>query len=147
MLNSPFLQQQAAAGRPVGAGQRGELLREALEAQVHGEPRRVLLRELLLHLGPGLANGVANLHNARKAASGIVNIVGEHATYHVKHDAPLTSDIEGIARPVSAWVRTSSSARTVAPDGAAAILAARTAPGQVARSMPIGAAQRSTVKA
>ena len=86
----------------------------------------------LLHLGPGLGNGLANLHNARKAASGIVNIVGEHATYHVKHDAPLTSDIEGIARPVSAWVRTSSSARAVAADGAAAIVAARTAPGQIA---------------
>src|SRR5438132_314526 len=86
----------------------------------------------LLHLGPGLGNGLANLHNARKAASGIVNIVGEHATYHVKHDAPLTSDIEGIARPVSAWVRTSPSARAVAADGAAAIVAARTPPGQVA---------------
>ena len=65
----------------------------------------------LLHLGPGLGNGLANLHNARKASSGIVNIVGEHATYHIKHDAPLTSDIEGIARPVSAWVRTSPSAK------------------------------------
>src|SRR5438132_5693315 len=86
----------------------------------------------LLHLGPGLGNGLANLHNARKASSGIVNIVGEHATYHVKHDAPLTSDIEGIARPVSAWVRTSPSARAVAADGAAAIVAARTPPGQVA---------------
>jgi acetolactate synthase I/II/III large subunit len=86
----------------------------------------------LLHLGPGLGNGLANLHNARKASSGIVNIVGEHATYHIKHDAPLTSDIEGIARPVSAWVRTSPSARAVAADGAAAIAAARTAPGQVA---------------
>ena len=60
----------------------------------------------LLHLGPGLANGLANLHNARKAGSGIVNIVGEHATYHIKHDAPLTSDIEGFARPVSHWVKT-----------------------------------------
>ena len=86
----------------------------------------------LLHLGPGLGNGLANLHNARKASSGIVNIVGEHATHHIKHDAPLTSDIEGIARPVSAWVRTSPSARTVAADGAAAIVAARTAPGQIA---------------
>lgn len=86
----------------------------------------------LLHLGPGLGNGLANLHNTRKASSGIVNIVGEHATYHIKHDAPLTSDIEGIARPVSAWVRTSPSARAVAADGAAAIAAARTAPGQVA---------------
>src|SRR5215468_5783708 len=86
----------------------------------------------LLHLGPGLGNGLANLHNARKASSGIVNVVGEHATYHIKHDAPLTSDIEGIARPVSAWVRTSPSARAVAADGAAAIAAARTAPGQIA---------------
>jgi acetolactate synthase I/II/III large subunit len=86
----------------------------------------------LLHLGPGLGNGLANLHNARKASSGIVNIVGEHATYHIKHDAPLTSDIEGIARPVSGWVRTSPSARAVAADGAAAIAAARTPPGQVA---------------
>ena len=53
----------------------------------------------LLHLGPGLANGLANLHNAKKASSGIVNIVGEHATYHIAHDAPLTSDIEGVAAP------------------------------------------------
>ena len=58
----------------------------------------------LLHLGPGLGNGVANLHNARKAMSGIVNIIGDHATYHVEYDAPLTADIEGIAKPVSNWV-------------------------------------------
>src|SRR5215475_13209529 len=86
----------------------------------------------LLHLGPGLGNGLANLHNARKASSGIVNIVGEHATYHIKHDAPLTSDIEGIARPVSAWVRTSPNARAVAADGAAAVAAASAPPGQIA---------------
>jgi acetolactate synthase-1/2/3 large subunit len=86
----------------------------------------------LLHLGPGLGNGLANLHNARKASSGIVNIVGEHATYHIKHDAPLTSDIEGIARPVSAWVRTSPNARAIAADGAAAIAAASAPPGQIA---------------
>jgi len=86
----------------------------------------------LLHLGPGLANGLANLHNARKAGSGIVNIVGEHATHHIKHDAPLTADIEGIARPVSHWVKTSLSSRTVAQDGALAIQAARQPPGQVA---------------
>src|SRR5215470_5143419 len=86
----------------------------------------------LLHLGPGLGNGLANLHNARKASSGIVNVVGEHATYHIKHDAPLTSDIEGIARPVSNWVRTSQSAASVAADGAAAITAASTPPGQIA---------------
>src|SRR5512133_3561115 len=60
----------------------------------------------LLHLGPGLANGLANLHNAKKAGSGIVNVVGEHATHHLRHDAPLTADIEGIARPMSHWVRT-----------------------------------------
>ena len=86
----------------------------------------------LLHLGPGLGNGLANLHNAKKANVPIVNIVGEHATYHIEHDSPLTADIEGIARPVSHWVKTSPSAMQVAADGAAAIEAARTAPGQIA---------------
>jgi acetolactate synthase-1/2/3 large subunit len=81
----------------------------------------------LLHLGPGLANGLANLHNAKKANSGIVNIVGQHATYHIGYNAPLTSDIEGLARPMSAWVRTSPDAKSVAADGAAAIAAARNA--------------------
>jgi acetolactate synthase-1/2/3 large subunit len=86
----------------------------------------------LLHLGPGLGNGLANLHNAKKARSGIVNIVGEHASYHIKHDAPLTSDIEGVARPMSDWVKTSRSAETVAADGALAVEAARAAPGHIA---------------
>lgn len=86
----------------------------------------------LLHLGPGLANAAANLHNAKKAGSGIVNIVGEHALYHIKYDTPLTADIEGIARPFSHWVKTSPTAKTVAADGAAAIQAARVAPGQIA---------------
>ena len=86
----------------------------------------------LLHLGPGLANGLANLHNAKKANSGIVNIVGEHATYHIAHDAPLTSDIEGVARPMSHWVKTSPNFRTIAADGALAIAAARQTPGQIA---------------
>jgi acetolactate synthase-1/2/3 large subunit len=86
----------------------------------------------LLHLGPGLGNGLANLHNAKKARSGIVNIVGEHASYHIKHDAPLTADIEGVARPMSDWVKTSPSSKTVATDGALAVQAARTAPGQIA---------------
>ncbi|MDP1673234.1 MAG: acetolactate synthase large subunit [Burkholderiales bacterium] len=86
----------------------------------------------LLHLGPGLGNGLANLHNAKKARSGMVNIVGEHASYHIKHDAPLTADIEGVARPMSDWVLTSRSAQDVAADGAKAIEAARTAPGQIA---------------
>jgi len=86
----------------------------------------------LLHLGPGLGNGLANLHNAKKARSGMVNIVGEHASYHIRHDAPLTADIEGVARPMSDWVLTSRSSRAVAGDGAQAITAARTAPGQIA---------------
>lgn len=86
----------------------------------------------LLHLGPGLANGLANLHNAKKAGSGVVNIVGEHASSHIALDAPLTSDIEGIARPVSHWVRSSSSAVDVGFDAARAVRAACTAPGQVA---------------
>lgn len=86
----------------------------------------------LLHLGPGLGNGLANLHNAKKASSGIVNIVGEHATHHIKYDAPLTADIEGIARPVSHWVRTSTAARAVATDGAEAIVMASTPPGHIA---------------
>ena len=68
----------------------------------------------LLHLGPGLANGLANLHNAKKANSGVVNIVGQHATYHIEYNAPLTSDIEGLARPMSSWVRTSPDAKSVA---------------------------------
>src|SRR5215467_15221849 len=86
----------------------------------------------LLHLGPGLGNGLANLHNAKKASSAIVNIVGEHATHHIKHDAPLTSDIEGIARPVSHWVKTSTEARMVAADGAEAIAVASAPPGHIA---------------
>ena len=86
----------------------------------------------LLHLGPGLANGLANLHNAKKAGSGIVNIVGEHASYHIRCNAPLTADIEGIARPVSHWIRTSVSSKAVARDGADAIAAARAPPGHIA---------------
>lgn len=85
----------------------------------------------LLHLGPGLANGVSNLHNAKKAGSGIVNIIGEHASTHIALDAPLTSDIEGIARPVSHWVRTSQSATTVGKDAAEAVKAAKVTPGQI----------------
>jgi acetolactate synthase-1/2/3 large subunit len=86
----------------------------------------------LLHLGPGLANGLANLHNARRAATPMVNIVGDHATYHAQYDPPLASDIAGFARPVSAWIHSSMSAATVAEDGARAVQAARQAPGQIA---------------
>jgi len=86
----------------------------------------------LLHLGPGLANGVANLHNARKASSGIVNVIGEHATYHLQYDAPLTSDIDGIARPVSHWIGRAATANDVAPLGAEAVRAATSGAGQIA---------------
>ena len=86
----------------------------------------------LLHLGPGLANGLANLHNARRAATPIVNVVGDHATYHLQYDAPLASDIAGFARPVSAWIHESKSAGSVASDAARAVQAARSAPGGVA---------------
>jgi acetolactate synthase-1/2/3 large subunit len=86
----------------------------------------------LLHLGPGYANGAANIHNANKAASGMVNIVGDHATYHRQYDAPLTSDIETLVKPNSHWVKTSPNAMSIAADGAAAIAAARTPPGQIA---------------
>ncbi len=90
----------------------------------------------LLHLGPGLANGVANLHNAKKAGSPIINVVGEHTTQHLQYDAPLTSDTEGVARPMSHWVHTGRDSLGIAADGAAAITVARTAckagPGQIA---------------
>ena len=86
----------------------------------------------LLHCGPGLGNAIANIHNARRAWSPMVNIVGDHATYHREFDAPLTADTEGLARSVSHWVRLSASAASVGADGAAAAQAARSAPGQIA---------------
>jgi len=86
----------------------------------------------ILHLGPGLGNGLANLHNGKKARSGIVNIVGEHASHHIQYDAPLTADVEGVARPMSDWVKTSRSSRSIAADGAEAIQQARKAPGHIA---------------
>jgi acetolactate synthase-1/2/3 large subunit len=86
----------------------------------------------LLHCGPGFANGIANVHNARRAFSPMVNIVGDHATHHRQFDTPLTSDAEGLARAVSHWVRTSASSARVGADGAAAVQAALTPPGQIA---------------
>src|SRR5882762_7621898 len=83
----------------------------------------------LLHLGPGFANGIANLHNARRASSPIVNVVGDHATWHLAADAPLTSDIESLARPVSRWVRKSATPAGLAADTSDAIVAAGHAPG------------------
>jgi acetolactate synthase-1/2/3 large subunit len=86
----------------------------------------------LLHCGPGLANGLANLHDARRAGSGIVNIVGDQATWHRPFDPPLAADTEGWARGVSAWVRTSLRAQDVGRDAAAAVQAARSAHGAIA---------------
>lgn len=86
----------------------------------------------LLHCGPGLANGLANLHNARRAQTPIVNIIGDQATYHRPFDAPLTADTEGWARPVSVWTRTATHAASVGADAAVAVQAAKGAPGGVA---------------
>ncbi|MFN8573126.1 MAG: acetolactate synthase large subunit [Gemmatimonadaceae bacterium] len=87
----------------------------------------------LLHLGCGLGNGLANLHNARKGKVPIVNIVGDHATYHVQYDAQLQSDIETVARNVSpGFVRTARSTATLGSDVADAVAAAKGPPGQVA---------------
>jgi acetolactate synthase-1/2/3 large subunit len=87
---------------------------------------------VLLHLGPGLGNAVANLHNARRARTPVVTVVGDHATYHKRLDAPLESDIDSLARPVSAWVRRSLRTGDVAADAADAVAAASGAPGGVA---------------
>jgi acetolactate synthase I/II/III large subunit len=86
----------------------------------------------LLHLGSGLGNGLANLHNARKGRVPIVNIVGDHATYHTKYDAQLQSDIETVARNPSGWVRTSKRTAELPSDAVEAITAAIGPPGQVA---------------
>jgi acetolactate synthase-1/2/3 large subunit len=86
----------------------------------------------LLHLGPGLANGLSNIHNAKRASSGMVNIIGEHSTAHLKYDPPLTSDIEGLARPLSHWVRRTDSSASVAWDAASAVAVASEHPGKIA---------------
>ncbi|MET8997905.1 acetolactate synthase large subunit [Amycolatopsis sp. Hca4] len=86
----------------------------------------------LLHLGPGLGNGLANLHNARRANTPIVNVVGDHATYHKQYDAPLESDIEAVAGSLEGWVRRSEHTKDVGADAAAAVAAAQDAPGRVA---------------
>lgn len=96
-------------------------------ARMAGKPAATLL-----HLGCGLGNGLANLHNARKGRVPIVNIVGDHATYHVKYDAQLQSDIETVARNVSSWVRTSQSTEALCRDAVEAIEASMGLPGQVA---------------
>jgi acetolactate synthase-1/2/3 large subunit len=86
----------------------------------------------LLHLGPGFGNALANLHNARKACAGVVNVVGDHATRHQPYESPLKGDLPGIARTVSHWTRVAADAGSVAQDGAAAIRAARAGNGRVA---------------
>jgi acetolactate synthase-1/2/3 large subunit len=86
----------------------------------------------LLHLGPGLANGWANLHNARRARVPILNIVGDHATYHARYDAPLQSDVGALASALEGWHRTSMSCDDIANDAADALRAAYGPPGRVA---------------
>lgn len=96
-------------------------------ARMAGKPASVLL-----HLGPGLGNGLANLHNARKGKVPVLNIVGDHATYHKRFNAQLESDIESVARNVSGWIRWSLRSEDLGPDGADAVQAAMGPPGQVA---------------
>lgn len=86
----------------------------------------------LLHLGSGLSNGLANLHNARRAGSAVVNVVGDHAIYHLQHDAPLTSDLPGLAAWTSGWSRVATSADELPTLGAEAVRAAHTGNGTIA---------------
>ena len=86
----------------------------------------------LLHVGCGLSNGMANLHNARKAHTPVVNLVGNHATWHQPYDAPLTTDVPAHARVCSDWVRVSTSAETLSADGAGAVYAALKGAGKIA---------------
>ena len=85
----------------------------------------------LLHLGPGFANGIANLHNARRARSSIINLIGDHATWHLPYDAPLTSDIESLARPVSQAVIRLADVATLSADVTHAVALAMSAPGSI----------------
>ena len=86
----------------------------------------------LLHLGPGLGNGFANIHNAKKARSPMINIVGDHATFHLKYDAPLTSDLDGLAKSSSDWVERVKSPEELPAGGSRAWQAAHNFPGQIA---------------
>ena len=86
----------------------------------------------LLHLGPGLGNALANIHNAKRANTGMVNIVGQHALDHIHNNAPLNSDVEAVARPMSHWVKTTMSASQAPLDTAEAISQARSTPGRIA---------------
>jgi acetolactate synthase-1/2/3 large subunit len=86
----------------------------------------------LFHLGPGLSNASANIHNARKAHSPMINLVGDHATYHKQFDAPLNSDVIGLSEPVSHWVRSVADARSLPGDAAEAVASSRVLPGRIA---------------
>ena len=86
----------------------------------------------LLHCGPGLGNGIANLHNARRADTPIVNVVGDHATWHRPYDPPLAADTEALARTVSRWVRVARDAASVGRDASEAVQAALAPPGGIA---------------
>ncbi len=94
----------------------------------------------LLHTGPGLANGLANLHNARRARSPVINVVGDHASYHLKFDAPLTSDIESLARPMCDYTRRIKGPNDVAAGVKAAWRAAMTNPGVSTLILPADSA-------
>lgn len=96
-------------------------------ARVTGRPAATLL-----HLGPGLGNGLANLHNARRARVPLINVIGDHATYHSRFDAPLDSDIAAVSGSVSGWHRRTARPDDVAGDAADAIRAAYGPPGQIA---------------
>ena len=96
-------------------------------ARIAGKPAATLL-----HLGPGMANGLANLHNARRAHSPVVNVVGDHATYHQKLDAPLQSDIDALGEWLSGTVHRPASAAELGDAVDAAIAAATCGPGRIA---------------
>lgn len=96
-------------------------------ARMAGKPAATLL-----HCGPGFANGIANIHNARRAGSPMVNILGDHATYHRRHDPPLAADSEGLARAASHWVGTCTTSSQVGASAAAAVRAANEPPGHIA---------------
>lgn len=96
-------------------------------ARMSGKPAATLL-----HCGPGLGNAIANLHNAKRARVPLVNIVGDHATYHQPFDPPLAYDVEGLARTISHWVRTATEPARVGERAAEAVCNARTPPGHIA---------------
>ncbi|MGB5795907.1 MAG: thiamine pyrophosphate-binding protein, partial [Mycolicibacter algericus] len=96
-------------------------------ARIAGKPAATLL-----HLGPGLSNGLANLHNARRAHVPVVNVIGDHATYHKKYDAPLESDIEPLTDWTHGWVRRTGAGTEIGRDAAEAVAASMASPAQVA---------------